>query len=99
MSFIPALAIGAALLAAWFDCRFDKLRPTSLGRAAIHAGIAIAVLQAATAGAQYVVGEEAGAARRLILLFALFLPSIVYAFLSGLWLMRALSEVASTARR
>ena len=98
MNFTVPLAIGATLLAVWVDYRFDKLRPTSLGRTAIHAAIAVAVLQATSAGAHYVVGEEAGGARRLILVFVLFLPTLVYAFLTGLWLMRALSEVASTAR-
>ena len=98
MNFTVPLAIGTALLAVWVDYRFDKLRPASLGRTAIHAAIAVAVLQVTTAGAQYAVGEEAGDARRLILVFVL-MPALVYAFLTGLWLMRVLSEVASTSRR
>lgn len=98
MSFAALLAIGAVLLAAWVDYRFGKLRPASLGRAAIHAAIAVAVLQATTAGAHYIVGEEGGVARRLTLVLVLFLPGLVYAFLTGLWLMRVLGEVASTAR-
>ena len=99
MSFALPLAIGAALLAVWVDYRFDKLRPPSLWRTAIHAAIAVAILQATTAGAHYVAGEGADTPRRLILVFGLLLPGLVYAFLTGLWLMRALSEVASTARR
>ena len=99
MNFTVPLAIGTALLAVWVDYRFDTLRPASLGRTAIHAAIAVAVLQVTTAGAQYVIGEEASDALRLILIFVLFLPTLVYAFLTGLWLMRVLSEVASTARR
>ncbi len=98
MSFVATLAIGAALLAAWVDCRFDQRRPVSPVRRAIHAAVAFAVLHAATAGANYLIGEHAGDARRLVVLFVLFLPSLVYAFLTGLWLMRTLTEVASTAR-
>lgn len=59
MSFTVALAVGAALLAAWVDYRCDKLRPASLGRTAIHAAIAVTVLQASAAGARCLVGVEA----------------------------------------
>jgi hypothetical protein len=97
MSFVAPLAIGAILLAGWLDWRFDERRPVSVMRRAIHAAAAYAVLQAATAGAHYLIGENAGDARRLSVLFLLFLPSLVYAFLTGLWLMRTLAEVASTA--
>lgn len=99
MTFPISLAIGTALLAAWLDVRFDKRRPVSLVRRAIHAAIALAFLRTATAGAHYLIVEDASAARRVILVFALFLPSLVYAFLAGCWLVRMLGDVAATARR
>jgi hypothetical protein len=99
MTFAVSLVIGAALLAAWFDVRFDRRRPVSLVRRAIHAAIALAVLRTATAGAHYLIVEDASAVRRVILISVLFLPSLVYAFLAVCWLLRTLGDVAATARR
>ena len=99
MTFAVSLVIGAALLAVWLDVRFDRWRPVSLVRRAIHAAIALAVLRTATAGAHYLIVEDASAVRRVVLLFVLFLPSLVYAFLTFCWLVRTLGVVAATARR
>lgn len=99
MSFVVGLTIAAALLAVWVDSRFESRRPESLGRRTVHVVVAFATLQAANFGAHHLIGEHAGDARRLVVVFALFVPSLVYMFLSGLWLMRTLAEMSSTARR
>ncbi|MGZ4413610.1 MAG: hypothetical protein ACXVRZ_04425 [Gaiellaceae bacterium] len=36
---------------------------------------------------------------RLVALVVVFLPALVYAFLSGMWLMRTLAEVMRAVRR
>ena len=99
MSFVVGLTIAAALLALWVDTRFESRRPESLKRRAVHVVLAFAALQAANFGSHFLIGAHAGDTRRLIVVFCLFVPSIVYTFLSGLWLMRTLAEMRSTARR
>lgn len=99
MGFIGPLTIGAALLAFWLDCRFDKRRPASAVRRFVHAGIAFAVLQISTGVASHLAGGDAPAARRLIAVFFLVLPGFVYAFLASVWLLRTLVEHTRLAGR
>jgi hypothetical protein len=99
MGFIGPLTIGAALLAFWLDCRFDKRRPASAVRRFVHAGIAFAVLQISTGVASHLAGGDAAAARRLIAVFFLVLPGFVYAFLASVWLLRTLVEHTRLAGR
>ena len=99
MSFALALAIGAALMAGWLDVRFKERRPATLMRRACHLAAAYAILQVTSAGASYFVGANPGDARQLSVVFVILLPSLVYAFLTGLWLMRALVEMSGFARR
>jgi hypothetical protein len=99
MSFAAGLTIAAALLALWVDTRFESRRPESLKRRTVHVVLAFATLQAANFGSRFLIGAHAGDTRRLIVVFCLFVPSLVYTFLSGLWLMRTLVEMRSTARR
>jgi hypothetical protein len=99
VSFVAGLTVAAALLAVWVDTRFESRRPESLKRRAVHVVLAFATLQAANFGSHFLIGAHAGDTRRLIVVFCLFVPSIVYTFLSGLWLMRTLVEMRSTARR
>jgi hypothetical protein len=35
----------------------------------------------------------------MVAVFGLFLPALVFAFLTGLWLMRTLADIAGLARR
>jgi hypothetical protein len=99
MSFVVGLTIAAALLAVWVDSRFASHRPESLARRTIHILVAFLTLQAANFGSHFVIGEHSGDALRVLVVFLLFLPTLVYTFLSGLWLMRTLAEMHSTARR
>jgi len=99
MSFAAALAVGAVLMAGWLDVRFDGRRPASLMRRAIHLGIGVAVLQATSAGLDYLLGANPGHLREMSVVFLVLLPSMTYAFLGGLWLMRTLAEVVGPARR
>jgi len=99
MSFAAALAVGAALIAAWLDVRFDGRRPVSLLRRACHLAVGVAVLQATSAGLRYALGADPSDLRQLVVVFVFLLPSMVYAFLGGLWLMRTLADVVGLARR
>ncbi len=98
MSFVAGLTIGAALLAVWIDCLAEDRRPTSLKRRAAHVVVAFVVLQGANFAFALIAGDHAGDLRTVLLVFFLFLPSLIYVFLAGLWLLRTLVEMNSTAR-
>ena len=95
--FVVVLPVGAALLAGWLDWRFEARRPESPVLRVGHGIAAAFVLELATRvlvhfAAAPLVGEMA-------VLFLIFLPSLVYAFLSALWIVRTLTDVAKLARR
>jgi ABC-type uncharacterized transport system permease subunit len=98
MSFAAPLAIGAALLAAWFDCRFEKRRPVSPTSRIIHAGLAYILVRIVPVAVEGLatVGEPPW--QRLAVVFVLVLPSLVYAFVAGLWLIRTVADIARTVR-
>jgi hypothetical protein len=99
IAFAGPLTVGAALLAFWLDCRFDKRRPASAVRRFVHAGIAFAFLQISTGVAGHLASGDAPAARRLLAVFFLVLPGFVYAFLASVWLVRTLFEATRLAGR
>lgn len=99
IAFIGPLTVGAALLAFWLDCRFQKRRPASAVRRFVHAGIAFVLLQVTTSAAAQLANGDAAMGRRLIVVFLLVLPGFVYAFLASVWLVRTLVETARLAGR
>jgi hypothetical protein len=98
-AFQLALPIGAAVLAAWIDVRFDARRPESPIRRALYAFAACGVLELATVIFSHLGAPDAPLAQRFVALFLCLVPSLVLAFLTGIWLMRTLSDVARLARR
>jgi hypothetical protein len=99
MSFTVTLAMGAVLLAIWCDYRFEERRPGSLKSRMVHAAIAFGVLQLAAFAASWLLPDGAGHVRQLLVAFGVLLPGLVYAFVSAVWLMRVLAEVAAMSRR
>ena len=97
--FSGVLTIAAVLVAVWLDLRLGERRPASPLRRVAHAFVAVAVLQAASVGFAYVLRSRMPLGQQMLTLFLLYLPSLIYAFLSGVWLMRTLVEVARLARR
>lgn len=78
--FLLALVAGAALLALWLDVRFPGLAPSGLQRrlaAACAAGVLLTV---------------APAQATVVSLVGVLLPALAFAFLTGLWLLRVLSD-------
>jgi hypothetical protein len=96
MSF--SVELGAFLLAAWVDARFEGRRPATPGRRMAHVAASFILLQLATLGAHFVVPEDAGVAPRMTAVFVLLLPLMVYALISGLWIIRTFAE-SGFARR
>ena len=87
------LTVGAVVLAIWVDVRLAGARPTSLGRRLTHTAIAFALLQIASSLLAYVVNDTTPASTSAAMLFLVLLPTLVYAFVVGLWLLRTLNEI------
>jgi hypothetical protein len=98
MSFAAGLVVGAVLVAAWLDVRFDARRPASLMRRACHLAAGIAALQVTSASLPHLLGANPSDLRQLVVVFCVLLPTMSYAFLAGLWLMRTLADVVGMAR-
>ena len=84
--FLVALAAAAAAIAAWLDFRFERFGPSDLGRALIHAGVALAVGWVAVPVAITSIVAAGGGA--LVAMFAVALPALIYIFLTMLWVVK-----------
>ena len=83
--FVPALVLGAGLLALWIDVRLPRLAPESLSRRLVVAGVALAVLQLAPV----LRGSSVSAYATV---FGIMLPVLVATFLAAVWLLRSLRD-------
>jgi uncharacterized MAPEG superfamily protein len=93
------LAVGSALVALWADVRFEPRRPESPVRRMGHSFAAFAVLQLASVATVHLSGDGAPLGQRVAVLFLLFAPALVYAFVAGVWVLRSLVDVTRLARR
>jgi hypothetical protein len=82
--------VGAALLALWTDERFPRLAPASLSRRIVHMGVSIAAAQFVAPTAMRLLGSSTP--MLLAGLVAVFLPALVYAFLTSVWVLRQLAS-------
>ena len=96
--FMAALVGAALLLAFWCDLRFGGLRPSGPSRRIVHAAVAYVVLQVAVAVVGKVDHGGELSPAMLVAVLAVFLPALVYSFLTGMWLLRTLAEATSAAR-
>jgi hypothetical protein len=97
-SLVVAISMGSALLALWAFVRYPTLAPARAGLRMAHLLIALAVAQfAAPAAMTHVIHGSTALAPSLLALFLIFLPSQLYAYLSGIWVL-ALLRNALTAR-
>jgi hypothetical protein len=85
-AFMSFELIAAALLALWVLVRYPRLGPTSLRAALLLAGAALAVLHVGSLGERILVALPHGA---YVTLFLFDLPSLVAAFLTAGWVLRA----------
>ena len=89
--FVLAVALGAALLAAWTYVRFPAWAPQRLGRTVVHVAIAFVLLQLAPSITSSPVAAFAS-------IFLLLLPALVYAFLCTLWLLKFAQQALGMSR-
>jgi hypothetical protein len=90
-----ALVGGGFLLASWVDAKVGDSRPESPMKRIGLCLVSVLLLQASVGGV-YLFKSQAGL---MLGVFGLFLPALVLAMLSGLWLMRTLADIAGLARR
>ena len=96
MGFTLTLTLGAALLAVWFDTRFEGLRPKSLTLGMIHSAVGVFTLIGAANLLVLVYGIPQSAFMALVL--GVFLPTLTYSLLAGLWMLRTLADLTFAGR-
>jgi hypothetical protein len=96
MAYTLTLTLGAAVLAFWLDARFPGPRPKTAAQGLIHAAIGVFTMFGAAGLLQLVYGIPDKAFMAMVL--GVFLPSLVYALLAGLWMLRALANLTLAGR-
>ena len=96
MGFTLTLTLGAALLAVWLDSRFPRLRPKTAAAGLTHAAVGVFTMFGAAGLLQLVYGIPNLWFMTLVL--GVFLPALVYALLSGFWMLRALANLTLAGR-
>lgn len=84
-SFVIALGIGAAALAFWVQFRFPKLAPQTFGWAIVHLVVTGVLAQFTKTVFGSVALQPLG---MMALVFGLALPTLVYLFVAGMWIIR-----------
>jgi hypothetical protein len=87
--FVFLLAIGGALIALWIDARFPRLAPETLRASFVHAALAFVALAFVPAAIDPMLGA-ADAVVRVVAIFGVVFPVLVYAFLAFTWLAKPL---------
>jgi hypothetical protein len=96
MSFTLTLTLGASLLAIWLDARCRWLRPKTLAQGLIHSAVAVFSVLGAAELLVLLYGISDAAFMALVL--GVFLPTLVYALLAGLWMLRAFANLTLAGR-
>ncbi len=87
---VLCFAVGAAVIALWCHVRWPRLTPRSNRRLLIHVVAAFGVLQLVTAAPYGVIGTPRLVA--VMLVVALVVGALTYAFLAALWVVQALAN-------
>jgi hypothetical protein len=97
-SLVVAISVGSALIALWAFVRYPRLAPARPAVRMAHLVTALAVAQfGAPAAMSFVIHGSNALAPSLVALFFVFVPSQLYAYLSGIWVL-ALLRNALVAR-
>ena len=97
--FILLLTVASVVLAVWLDLRFESRRPQSVVRRLVHAAVAFVVLEITAAAVASVLRGRAPLGEQTLVLLLVYLPSMIYTFLTGIWLVRTMVEIAGLVRR
>jgi len=99
IDFTFALAVGAFLLASWVDARVGDSRPEAPAKRIGLCLLAVLALQGSVGGLYLVQAAGASQAGIMAAVLGLFLPALIFALLTGLWLLRMLADIVGVARR
>jgi hypothetical protein len=85
---VISISLGAALLALWVFVRYPRLAPARAGMKMLHLVVALAIAQYGAPEAMgFVLHGSEAVVPELFALFFVFLPSQLYAYLSGIWVL------------
>jgi hypothetical protein len=86
-TFIVCIAVGSGAVALWINLRFPKLMPWSMARLLLHLVVAFVCVYAVKPGIGMILGSGVPAGR-IIGVFAIAFPALVYNFLVCAWMIR-----------
>lgn len=90
-SLVVAMSLGSAAVALWVFVRFPRLVPARPGLKMAHLVAALAVAQFVVPPAMtFVIHGSEAVAPSLLALFLIFVPSQLWAYLSGIWVLALL---------
>lgn len=92
-SLVVAVVVGAALTALWVDARFPGAVPKRRGVLLVHLVGSLAALQIAPVVMKLVPGVGESPLPATSALLGLFFPALIYAFVSAIWVIRAVQGV------
>ena len=93
-SLVVAISLGSAALALWIFVRSPGFAPSRPGVKMLHFVAALVVAQfGAPAAMSLALHGSDTVERALVALFLVFLPSQLYAYLSGIWVLALLRNV------
>src|SRR5690242_12064706 len=88
---VVAISLGSAALALWVFVRYPRLAPERAGLKMAHLVAALAVAQfVAPPVMSFLIHGSDAAWPSLLALFLVFLPSQLWAYLSGIWVLALL---------
>lgn len=85
-------ALGAGVLAMWVEARFGRFTPESMKARFVHLALALAFVQLSVPVMRLVVGNGESIPRAIFGLVYVFLPALVYACLTSIWLLKLVAE-------
>ncbi len=95
---IVSMALGAAAISIWISYRLPSLAPQSLRGVLMHVGAALGLCQLVPFGHGRTL-DPADMPLTITGLFGLAMPTLIYCFLVGFWVVRMTQDVFSRAAR
>jgi hypothetical protein len=92
--YVLILTLGAGVIALWLDTRFGNVGPQTTGKTLVHLAASLGVLELCPIGLGLVVAGSDDPARQMVAVFFVLFPTLVYAFLAILWLLKMFQSVA-----
>ena len=96
-SLVVSMSLGSAAVALWVFVRFPRLAPARAGFKMAHLVAALAFAQFVAPGAMsFVIHGSNALWPSLLALFLVFVPSQLWAYLSGIWVLALLRNALVT---